>query len=86
MRFLEGRVRSGDLVLTIGAGDVFRVGELLVAALDGRAALTGMTAPRPARGRRAALSVVLAATIVAIPVALYLWGRTSDTFAVRRRS
>jgi len=34
VRHLEGRVREGDLVLTIGAGDVFHVGERLVAALS----------------------------------------------------
>ena len=31
----ERRVRSGDLVLTLGAGDVFRVGEELLATLAG---------------------------------------------------
>jgi UDP-N-acetylmuramate--alanine ligase len=35
VRHLEKRVRPGDLVLTIGAGDVFRAGEQLVAALGG---------------------------------------------------
>ena len=35
VRHLEGRVRPGDLVLTIGAGDVVRVGERLLAALAG---------------------------------------------------
>jgi len=30
---LAPRVREGDLVLTLGAGDVFRAGELLLAAL-----------------------------------------------------
>ena len=33
VRHLEERVRPGDLVLTIGAGDVVRVGERLLAAL-----------------------------------------------------
>jgi UDP-N-acetylmuramate--alanine ligase len=33
VRHLQSRVRSGDLVLTIGAGDVLRVGERLLAAL-----------------------------------------------------
>jgi cell division septal protein FtsQ len=43
-----------------------------------------MTSARPAAGRRAALSVALVALIVAIPVALFFWGRTSDSFAVKR--
>lgn len=34
VRHLKGRVRDGDLVLTIGAGDVFHVGERLLAALS----------------------------------------------------
>ena len=33
---LATRVRPGDLVLTLGAGDVFRVGELLLARLAGQ--------------------------------------------------
>jgi UDP-N-acetylmuramate--alanine ligase len=36
VRNLTPRVRSGDLVLTLGAGDVFRAGELLLAALAGQ--------------------------------------------------
>ena len=36
VRHLQGRVRDGDLVLTLGAGDVFRVGEQLLATLDGQ--------------------------------------------------
>jgi len=36
VRHLTGRVRSGDLVLTLGAGDVFRAGEQLLAALGGQ--------------------------------------------------
>ena len=35
VRHLEGRVRPGDLVLTIGAGDVVRVGERLLVGLAG---------------------------------------------------
>ena len=35
VRHLQARVRPGDLVLTIGAGDVLRVGERLLAALEG---------------------------------------------------
>ncbi len=35
---LSGRVRAGDLVVTLGAGDVDRVAEDLVARLDGAAA------------------------------------------------
>ena len=38
MRHLQARVRPGDLVLTIGAGDVLHVGERLLAALGGAAA------------------------------------------------
>ena len=37
VRHLQARVRPGDLVLTIGAGDVLRVGERLLAALGGAA-------------------------------------------------
>ena len=33
VRHLRARVRPGDLVLTIGAGDVLHVGERLLAAL-----------------------------------------------------
>jgi UDP-N-acetylmuramate--alanine ligase len=33
---LAGHVRPGDLVLTLGAGDVFRAGERLLATLAGR--------------------------------------------------
>ena len=33
VRFLSAHVRAGDLVLTLGAGDVFRAGEELLAAL-----------------------------------------------------
>ena len=29
-RYLTGRIRPGDLVLTVGAGDVRRVGDLLL--------------------------------------------------------
>jgi len=45
VRHLKGRVREGDLVLTIGAGDVFHVGERLVVALKARD-----TAPTTAAG------------------------------------
>ena len=38
VRHLRARVRPGDLVLTIGAGDVLHVGERLLAALGGAAA------------------------------------------------
>ena len=38
VRHLRSRVRPGDLVLTIGAGDVLHVGERLLAALGGAAA------------------------------------------------
>jgi UDP-N-acetylmuramate--alanine ligase len=34
VRHLAGRVRDGDLVLTLGAGDIFRAGEQLLASLD----------------------------------------------------
>ncbi len=34
VRYLKARVREGDLVLTLGAGDVSRVGERLLVALD----------------------------------------------------
>ena len=36
VRYLAPRVRPGDLVLTMGAGDVFRAGEQLLAALAGQ--------------------------------------------------
>ena len=36
VRNLSGRVRPGDLVLTLGAGDVFRAGEQLLATLAGQ--------------------------------------------------
>ena len=36
VRNLTPRVRPGDLVLTLGAGDVFRAGEQLLAALAGQ--------------------------------------------------
>jgi len=36
VRYLTPRVRRGDLVLTMGAGDVFRAGEQLLAALAGQ--------------------------------------------------
>jgi UDP-N-acetylmuramate--alanine ligase len=36
--YLEERVRPGDLVLTIGAGDVWRIGDALVSRLRARAA------------------------------------------------
>ena len=36
VRNLTSRVRPGDLVLTLGAGDVFRAGEQLLAALAGQ--------------------------------------------------
>lgn len=36
VRRLSSQVRSGDLVLTLGAGDVFRAGEGLLAALAGQ--------------------------------------------------
>jgi UDP-N-acetylmuramate--alanine ligase len=36
VRHLETRVRPGDLVLTLGAGDVFRAGEQLLAVLGGQ--------------------------------------------------
>ena len=32
--YLEGIVKSGDLVMTIGAGDVFKIGEELVRELE----------------------------------------------------
>ena len=32
--YLETHVQSGDLVMTIGAGDVFKVGEELVRELE----------------------------------------------------
>lgn len=35
VRHLRSHVRDGDLVLTLGAGDVFRVGEELLTALSG---------------------------------------------------
>jgi len=38
VRYLEERVRPGDLVLTIGAGDVWRIGDALVSRLRARAA------------------------------------------------
>ena len=34
--YLAPRVRTGDLVLTLGAGDVFRAGEQLLAKLAGQ--------------------------------------------------
>ena len=34
--YLATRARPGDLVLTLGAGDVFRAGELLLARLAGQ--------------------------------------------------
>jgi UDP-N-acetylmuramate--alanine ligase len=37
VRYLEERVRPGDLVLTIGAGDVWRIGDALVSRLRARA-------------------------------------------------
>ena len=37
VRYLRARVRPGDLVLTIGAGDILRVGERLLAALGDEA-------------------------------------------------
>lgn len=43
-----------------------------------------MTAARPATARRAALTAVLLVVIVAVPAALYFWGRSSDSFDVRR--
>jgi len=33
--FLRGQVQEGDMVLTLGAGDVYRVGEMLLEALGG---------------------------------------------------
>jgi UDP-N-acetylmuramate--alanine ligase len=36
--WLEERVRPGDLVLTIGAGDVWKIGDALVSRLRARAA------------------------------------------------
>ena len=36
VRHLQSRVRPGDLVLTLGAGDVFRAGEQLLATLAGQ--------------------------------------------------
>ncbi len=36
VRHLAPRVRDGDLVLTLGAGDVFRAGEMLLARLAGQ--------------------------------------------------
>lgn len=32
--YLEANARTGDLVMTIGAGDVYKVGEALVADLQ----------------------------------------------------
>ena len=36
LEHLRGNCQEGDLVLTLGAGDIFRVGEELVAALRKR--------------------------------------------------
>jgi UDP-N-acetylmuramate--alanine ligase len=46
VRYLHGRVREGDLVITLGAGDVFHVGEQLLALLEG--ASRPSAAPLPA--------------------------------------
>ena len=32
-KYLAGHVQGGDLVMTVGAGDVFKVGECLVAEM-----------------------------------------------------
>ena len=34
--YLASRLRSGDLLLTLGAGDVYRAGEQVLAALGGQ--------------------------------------------------
>ena len=46
VRRLQARLRPGDLVLTIGAGDVLHVGERLLAALAAPAAFRDAGAGR----------------------------------------
>lgn len=35
-KYLEGRAEKGDLIMTVGAGDVYRIGESLVTELKRR--------------------------------------------------
>ena len=86
VRHLRARVRPGDLVLTIGAGDVLHVGERLLAALRDEAA------PGDAVRRMNRVGLAAAACsrpspgglIVAVPLGVYAWGRSSGTFRVDR--
>jgi UDP-N-acetylmuramate--alanine ligase len=50
--FLRGQMRSGDLVITLGAGDITRLPEKLIAAGDRRSSLnaSGGPIPRSPRG------------------------------------
>ena len=85
VRHLRARVRPGDLVLTIGAGDVLHVGERLLAALGGTdrrlwgepASADGAAIGSAGRRRLFWRPSLLAALIVAVPVAVYTWGRES---------
>jgi len=43
-----------------------------------------MTPDRSGRRRRTAFSLALLAVVVALPLVVYLWGRSSDRFAVKR--
>ncbi len=89
VRHLQQRVRDGDLVLTIGAGDVVRVGERLLAALAPsddrrpRGSRTGAMKLAAIARRRWLVTAALVALIVVIPLALYAWGRSSPVFEVR---
>ncbi len=44
--FLAGHVQPGDLVLTMGAGDIHRAGKALLRVLQNGDAPTGAEAPR----------------------------------------